>query len=81
MKNGSSGLRGYPTIIPVIIIVLIKIQFLLLSFLNSKPTAHGRFQAGGQIGAVAAGLCQSHRNTRSKPCLPPTLQLMTMLDP
>jgi len=38
--------------------------------------AHGGPQARGPIGAVAVGLCQSHRNMRSEPCLQPTPQLM-----
>ena len=33
------------------------------------PTAYGGSQAGGLIGAVAAGLHHSHSNTRSKPRL------------
>ena len=37
--------------------------------------AHGGSQARGPVGAVAAGLRQSHSNARSKPCLQPTPQL------
>ena len=36
---------------------------------------------GGLIGAVATGLCLSHSNTRSKPCLWPTPQLTALLNP
>ena len=43
--------------------------------------AHGGSQARGLIGAVAAGLCQSHSDTRSKPRLRPTSQLTATLDP
>ena len=35
----------------------------------------------GRIGAVAASLCHSHSNTRTKPCLRPTPQLTAMPDP
>ena len=38
-------------------------------------TGYGGSQARGQIRAVAAGLCLSHSNTRSEPCLRPTPQL------
>ena len=43
--------------------------------------AYGGSQVRGLIGAAAAGLCQSHRNTISKPRLRPTSQLMAMPDP
>ena len=36
---------------------------------GTTPTAYGGSQARGPIGAVAAGLCQSHSNARSEPCL------------
>ena len=39
------------------------------------------FQARGLMGAVATGLHHSHSNTRSKPHLQPTPQLMATLDP
>ena len=42
---------------------------------RAASSAHGGFQARGIIGAVAAGLYQSHSNPRSKPCLRPTPQL------
>ena len=42
--------------------------------------AYGCSQARGLIGAVAAGLCHSHSNTGSEPCLRPTPQLIAMLD-
>ena len=38
-------------------------------FSRAMPEAHGGSQARGLIGAVAAGLHQSHSNARSKPCL------------
>ena len=40
--------------------------------------AHGGSQAGGPIGAVAAGLRHSHSNARSEPSLGPTPQLTAM---
>ena len=43
--------------------------------------ADGGSQARGRIGAVAAGLCQSHSNSGSKPGLRPTPQLMATPDP
>ena len=46
----------------------------------AAPGAYGGFQARGLIGAIAAGLSQSHRNLRSEPRLQPTLQLTAMLD-
>ena len=43
--------------------------------------AYGGFQARVLIGAVAAGLIQSHSNARSVPHLQPTPQLTAMLVP
>ena len=43
--------------------------------------AYGGSQAGGLIGAVAAGLHHSHSNVGSEPCLQATLQLTAMPDP
>ena len=43
--------------------------------------AYGGSQARGQIGAVAAGLRQSHSNTGSELRLQPILQLTAMPDP
>ena len=53
--------------------------FSFLSF-KAEPSAYGRFQARGQIGAVAASLCHSH-SSRSEPLLQPTPQLTVMPDP
>jgi len=36
---------------------------------RAAPAAYGSSQARGLIGAVAAGLRQSHSNTRSELCL------------
>ena len=38
-------------------------------------------QARGRIGAAAAGLCHSHSNLGSEPCLWPTPQVTSMPDP
>ena len=46
---------------------LIRLQF--FSFFRAAPVACGGSQAKGPIGAVAAGLHQSHSNTRSEPHL------------
>ena len=35
-------------------------------FSRAAPVAYGGYQARGLIRAVAAGLCQSHRNSGSK---------------
>ena len=42
---------------------------------------YGGSQARGLIGAVAAGLRQSHSNEGSEPCLQPTPQFMAMPNP
>ena len=56
--------------------------FFFFAFLDrATPTACGGSQARGQIRATAAGLCHSHSNAGSEPCLRPTPQLMAMLDP
>ena len=46
--------------------------WVFLLFSTAVPTAYGGSQARGLIGAVAAGLHQSHSNTVSEPCLWPT---------
>ena len=48
---------------------------------RASPTAYGGSQARGRIGAVAAGLRQSHSNTGPEPRLQPTPQLTATLDP
>ena len=54
--------------------------FCFVLFFRVAPTACGGSQARGLIGAVAAGLCQSHSNASSEPSLRPTPRLMAMLD-
>ena len=57
------------------------IYFCLFAFSRAAPTAYGGSQARGLMGAVAAGLRQSHSNSESEPCLQPTPQLTAMPDP
>ena len=52
--------------------------FVFLLF-RAAPTAYGRSQARGQIGATAVSLCHSHGNAGSEPHLWPP-QLMAMPD-
>ena len=47
----------------------------------AAPEACGGSQARGRIGAVAAGLCQSHSNAGSEPHLQPTPQFTATPDP
>ena len=53
----------------------------LFAFSRAAPAACGGSQARGQIGAVAAGLCQSHSNVRTELRLRPTPQFTAMPDP
>ena len=55
--------------------------FFFFVFSRAAPVAYGGSQARDKIGAVAAGLRQSHSNVGSEPCLQPTAQLTTMPDP
>ena len=55
--------------------------FCLFTISWAAPTAYEGSQARGLIGAVAAGLHQSHSNAGSEPHLQPTPQLMAMPDP
>ena len=54
--------------------------FCLFAFSRATPAAYGGSQARGPVGAVVAGLRQSHSNTGSEPRLQPTPQLTAMLD-
>ena len=53
----------------------------LLLLFRAAPLAYGGSPGRGQIGATAAGLCHSHRNSVSEPRLGPPPQLTAMLDP
>ena len=55
--------------------------FLFFFVFRAAPEASGSSQARGRIRAAAASLPHSHCNTRSKPCLQPTPQLMAILNP
>ena len=60
------------------------IYYIFLSFFafsTAPRMAYGGSQARVLIGAVAAGLRQSHSNAGSEPRLRPTPQLTAMLDP
>ena len=52
-----------------IVLFFFIIYFCLFAFSRAVATAYGGSQARGQIGAVAAGLRQSHSNAGSKPHL------------
>ena len=54
--------------------------FCLFAISWAAPAAYGGSQARGVIGAVAAGLCQSHSNAGSEPRLQPTPQLTATPD-
>ena len=55
--------------------------FFFFVFSRAAPTAHGGSQARGLIGAVAAGLRQSHSNLGSELHLRPAPQLTATPDP
>ena len=55
--------------------------FVFSVFSRAASAAHGGSQAKGPIGAIAAGLGQSHSNTRSEPSLQPKSQLTATWDP
>ena len=55
--------------------------FFIFVFSRAAPTAYGHSQGRGLIGAVDAGLHQSHSNSGCEPPLKPTPQLMAMPDP
>ena len=57
------------------------VSYFVFCLFRAAPTAHGGSQTRGPIGAVAAGLCHSHSNARSKPRLQSTPQLLATLDP
>ena len=54
--------------------------FFFLVFSMATPAAHRGSQARGLIGAIAAGLHQSHSNVGSEPHLRPTPQLTATPD-
>ena len=54
--------------------------FGLFAIFWAAPAAYGGSQARGPIGAIAAGLRQSHSNAGSEPRLQPTPQLTATPD-
>ena len=52
--------------------------FCLFAFSTAAPTAYGGSQARGLMGAIAAGLHQSHSNAGSEQRMRPTPQLTAM---
>ena len=59
--------NGYPVVPTLLFIYLFIYLFCLFVFSRTTPTAYGGSLARGLIGAVAAGLHQSHSNAGSKP--------------
>ena len=80
LKSPKNEHRLYKSLETTIIVYSLYKFFFFLLFL-AAPVAYGVSQARGWIGAVATGLSHNHCNTRSKPCLQPTPQLMAMPDP
>ena len=86
-KSNASALKEgiAPTFKDGVSGTLFYLFYFILSFFfpfsRAAPTAHGDSQARGPVGAVAAGLHQSHSNTKSEPHLQPTPQLTATLDP
>ena len=64
----------------VLSVCLFVCLFCLFAISWAAPMAYGGSQARGRIGAVAAGLHQSHSNMGSEPYLRPTPQLMATPD-
>ena len=62
-------------------LILYFILFLSFCLFRAAPEAYEGSQARGPIRAVVIGLRHSHSNTRSKPSLRPTPQLMATQDP
>ena len=62
-------------------LIYLFIYFCLFAISWAAPAAYGGSQTRGLIGAVAAGLRQSHSNAGSEPHLRPTPQLMATPDP
>ena len=58
------------------LIFFLSFFFCLFAFSRAAPVAYGGSQARSRIGAIAAGLRQSHNDAGSEPHLQPTPQLM-----
>jgi len=55
--------------------------FKFFFFFRAVPSVYGNSQARGRIGATTTGLCHSHSNAGSEPCLQTTPQLTATPDP
>ena len=55
--------------------------FFFFGLFRAVPMGYASSHARGRIGAAATGLHHSHGHTRSKPRIPPALQLVAMPDP
>ena len=55
--------------------------FCLFAISWAALLAYGGSQARGWVGAIAAGLCQSHSNVGSESCMQSTPQFRAVLDP
>ena len=64
-----------------LLVLFIYLFICVLSYFRATPTVYGGSQARDLIGAIAAGLHQSHSNAISEPCLQPASQLTAMPDP
>ena len=65
----------------MLVYFLVLVYVFIYLFFRAALEAYGSSQARGQIGGVAPSLQHSHSNSRSEPCLRPTLQLTATLDP
>ena len=80
LRSGTCLLKSQ-SVLPSPPSFLLYFYFCLFAFSRATPVAYGDSQARGLIGAVSAGLHQSHNNTGSEPHLQPTPQLTATLDP
>ena len=73
--------QNHLVLLLLLLLLLLLSLFVFLPFPWAAPAAYGGSEARGRIGAVAAGLRQSHSNAGSELHLPPTPQLTATLDP
>ena len=60
---------------------IVNFYFYFFLIFRAAPMSHGRSQARGRIGAIAASLRHSHSSVGSEPHLRPTPQLLVTPDP